>query len=77
MPPTCLLTFQYSNTHFSVFCMQFPYFTMSSIYSVCINSSVFSKSYPYLLSNFSKDTDKSVYLEAMSFTSHIADTCPI
>ena len=39
--PICLLTFQYNNAHFSVFYMQFPYFTMSSIYSICIRPSKF------------------------------------
>ena len=66
MPPTHLLAFQYNTSIFSVFCMQFPYFTMSSIYSVCIkpsNFSVFSKIYAY----FRINTDKSVYLEAMLY----------
>ena len=73
VPPSCSLVFQYEYSHFSVFCMHafsvfFEYFTKSSIYNVCTKFpqfSVFFKFYQYLGSEFSKNTEKSVYLEAL------------
>ena len=71
MPPSCSPVFQYKYSHFSVFCMHFQYFTKSSIYyDVCTEFpqfSVFLKFYQYLWSEFSKNTDKSVYLEALYY----------
>ena len=60
-------TFQYFAYIFSVF----QYFTKSSIYDVCTafpQFSVFLKFYQYLWSEFSKNTDESVYLEALVAT---------
>ena len=57
-------TFQYFACIFSIF----QYFTKASIYDVCAWFSqfpVFLKFYQYLWSEFSKNTDKSVYLEAL------------
>ena len=58
------IIFQYFACIFSIF----QYFTKSSIYYVCTKFprfSVFLKFYQYLWSEFSKNTDKSVYLEAL------------
>ena len=56
--------FQYFACIFSIF----QYFIKGSIYNVCTKFSQFSvflKFYQYLWSEFSKNTDKSVYLEAL------------
>ena len=55
--------FQYFAYIFSIF----QYFTKSSIYDVCTEFPQFSVFYQYLWSEFSKNTDKSVYLEALIY----------
>ena len=62
VPPSCSPIFQYKFSHFSVSCMLF--------YK---NFSIFSKFYQYLCSEFSKNTGKSVYLEAMLMTLSICN----
>ena len=67
---TVLLFF---SIYFSVFCMLFQYFSVfyKKLRILCTwssNFSVFSRFHQYLCSEFSKNTGKSVYLEAMQYT---------